>query len=124
MPLTDSDPTPLQIIVAAVGIGGLAGIASALRTQVALTGRYVGSSVLTSVLTAVLTVLIGWYYVQESKHIYFLLGVSGLAGYGGATLLDAALAVLVKFVGSKEAKQGKPFVPGKYQETPSDEIKT
>lgn len=121
MPLSDNDPTPLQIIVAAGGIGALAGMASALRTQIALTGRYVGSSVLTSVLTAVLTVLIGWYYVQESKHIYFLLGVSGLAGYGGATLLDAALAVLVRFVGSKEFK--KPPAPGKHQEVPSDEVK-
>lgn len=120
MPLTDSDPTPLQIIVAAIGIGALAGMASALRTTMALTGRYVGSSILTSILTAVLTVLIGWYYVQESKHIYFLLGISGLAGYGGATLLDAALAVLVRFVGKQDKR---PFVPGKYVEPPSDEVK-
>lgn len=120
MPLSDNDPTPLQIIAAAVAIGGLAGMASALRTSIVLTGRYVGSSVLTSILTAVLTVLIGWYYVQESRHIYFLLGVSGLAGYGGATLLDAALAVLVKFIGKQDPKTQ---VLGRYKDPPSDEVK-
>lgn len=123
MPLSDSDPSPLQIVAAAVAIGGLAGMAQALRTQVALTGRYVGSSVLTSILTAVLTVLIGWYYVQETRHIYFLLGVSGLAGYGGATLLDAGVALLVKIVG--KAERHKPYIPGSsgYKDPPSDEVK-
>ena len=123
MPLSPDDPTPLQIIAAAVGIGALAGMAQALRTTVLLTGRYVGSSVLTSVLTAILTVLIGWYYVQETRHIYFLLGISGLAGYGGATLLDAGVALLVKIVGKQSDKRNIVPGPGKYQETPSDEIK-
>jgi hypothetical protein len=125
MSLPEGDPSPIQVFIAAAAIGGLAGLASALRTSVLLTGRYVGSSILTASLSGLLTALIGHNYVRESANVYFLLGVSGLAGYGGATLLDAALAVLVKFVGSKgvEIKGDRPSKTLKYQTDPSDEVK-
>lgn len=125
MPLSPDDPSPLQIFVAAVSIGALAGLASALRSAAALTGRYVGSSILTAALTALLTSLIGHQYVTESKNIYFLLGVSGLAGYGGATLLDSALAMLIRFVGAKvDAASGTGATLKKSDRPPSDEVKT
>lgn len=122
MPLDPStDPSPLQIFISATIIGGLAGFASALRSTSILTGRYVGSAVLTAGLTGLITALIGHAYVHESNNIYFLLGVSGLAGYGGATLLDAALAVLIRFVGSKgDTFTSTPGFPGKPGQTAVD----
>lgn len=119
----DNDPTPIQLFIAAAGIGAIGGLAAALRSSIALTGRYVGSSVLTAVLSALLTALIGHNIAREQANVWMLLGVSGLAGYGGATLLDAGLAVLVKFVGAKGDRIDKTFKPGKYEERPNDEVK-
>lgn len=122
MAIDPNDPSPLQIFAAAIGIGALAGFASALRSAAVLTGRYVGSSVLTASLTALLTCLIGHQYVKESGNVYFLLGVSGLAGYGGATLLDSALAMLIRFVGAK-VDQAAGKTPKIYEKPPSDDAR-
>lgn len=123
MPIDPNDPTPVQIFASAVGIGAVAGFASALRSAAILTGRYVGSSVLTGCLTALLTCLIGHQYSRDNIGPYALLGISGLAAYGGATLLDSMLAMLIRFVGAKVDQASGPGQSTRYSRPPSDEVR-
>jgi len=116
------DPTPLQVFVAATGIGAVAGMTAALRSSAALVGRYVGSSILTGGLSALLTALVCHNYARDSSSIYLLLGISGIAGYGGPVVLDAMLAVLVKFIGQKGNQIADNYTPRRRREEPSDEV--
>lgn len=123
----DNDLSPLTIIITGAVIGALGGLLKVLRDKAAITARFAASGVLTGLFTGMLTILSLYGLAKERDSIYMLLAVAGLAGYGGAMILDAALAVLVKFIGTKGDQVAGNLSGGverrkKYEDSPSDEV--
>ena len=84
---------PLHIIIAAFIIAGLGGLAALLRSTRSLRWRSAFSALLSSGLMG-LTIALLWYnYFEVQKNIYFLLGLCGLSGLGGVTVLDFCLKI-------------------------------
>ena len=88
--------SPLQVLVACFSLSSLGGLAALLRSGKPITTRTIVSAVLYSGLTGLIIGLIWYNYFSGRDNIYFLVGVSGLAGLGGTTLLDFTLQVLSK----------------------------
>lgn len=78
--------------------GSLGGLAALLRTNKNLSWRNIVSAMLNS---GIITLVIGlvWYKQYAETNLYFLLGVSLLAGLGGATTIDfVTLYIRQKFL--------------------------
>jgi len=87
---------PLHVFIAAFIIAGLGGLAALLRSARAITWRTALSALLSSGLMG-LTISLLWYnYFEDKQNIYFLLGLCGLAGLGGVTVIDFALKIAKK----------------------------
>lgn len=79
---------PAHVFLSAFSISSIGGLAALLRSNKELTPRAVVSAFLYSGITGLIVALL-WYNVFDGAgNIYFLLGVSGLAGIGGATVVD------------------------------------
>lgn len=87
---------PVSVLTAAFAISSLGGLAALLRTRQPLTLRTVLSAVLYSGLMGLIIALLWYTYFDGQGNIYFLLGVSGLAGIGGTTVLDFVVQVIKK----------------------------
>lgn len=85
--------TPLQVFLLCFGISSLAGIAALLRSNKQLTARTIASASLYSGLFGLVIGLI-WYNYFAPTNLFFLIGVSGLAGLGGVSLLDVLLQLI------------------------------
>lgn len=79
---------PKMTLSAAFAISSLGGLAAMLRSNKPLTVRAVLSAVLYSGVMGLIIALLWYNYFDGNGNIYFLLGVSGLAGVGGTTVLD------------------------------------
>ena len=80
--------TPLEVFVSCFSVASLAGLASLLRSGKPLDRRVVIAAMLYSGMFG-LTIGLLWYnYFGGQDNIYFLVGVSGLAGLGGTSLLE------------------------------------
>lgn len=114
--------TPLEVFVSCFSISSLAGLASLLRSGKALTWRLVVATLLYSGIFGLVIGLLWFNYFGGQNNIFFLIGVSGLAGLGGTTLLDFIVQGLangfnIKITASKadEDEQGPqppPSTPG------------
>lgn len=80
--------TPFDVFVSCFSISSLAGLAALLRNGKPLTWRMVAAAVLYSGIFGLVIGLLWFNYFGGQDNIYFLIGVSGLAGLGGTTLLD------------------------------------
>jgi len=80
---------------AAVGVGGLAGIASALRSGEKVSARMVITAALTSTTT---TAIVWWGLESSVSDPGMLLAVSSLAGAGGAAVADLMVAAITRAV--------------------------
>jgi len=80
--------TPLEVFASCFSISSLAGLASLLRSGKPLTWRLVAATLLYSGIFGLVIGLLWFNYFGGQNNIYFLIGVSGLAGLGGTTLLD------------------------------------
>jgi hypothetical protein len=78
---------PLHIFFSAFTISSLAGLAALLRSQNQLSMRAICSAILYSGMTGLIVALTLYNYFG-AEYIFLLLGVSGLAGIGGATVID------------------------------------
>jgi len=87
---------PLQVLLSCFSISSLGGLAALLRSGKPLTWRAVGTAVLYSGITGLVIGLTWYNYFSGQDNLYFLIGVSGLAGLGGTTLLDFAVQVIAK----------------------------
>lgn len=101
------DPTQPPVLFAwTFGLSSLAGLAALLRSGHELTWRAVVSSMLNS---GMLGLVIGltWYkyYGADDASVYFVLGVSTLAGLGGVSLVDFFVQLLKKYTSSWVGKQ-------------------
>lgn len=87
--------TPIQILMACFSIASAAGIASLLRSNKPLTSRVVVAAGLYSGLFGLVIGLI-WFNYFAPTNTTFLVGVSGLAGLGGVSLVDVAVQLLTR----------------------------
>ena len=79
---------PKLTLSAAFAISSLGGLAAMLRSNKPLSVRAVLSAILYSGVMGLIIALLWYNYFDGNGNIYFLLGVSGLAGVGGTTVLD------------------------------------
>ena len=84
---------PLQMLAAAFSLASVAGLAVLLRSQKPLSVRLVLAAVLYNGMSGLLIALI-WWNQYSNTNIYFLLGVSGLAGMGVVNLTDFVLQLV------------------------------
>lgn len=87
---------PLRILMASFAISSLGGLAALLRSNQPLGWRNVVSAMLYSGIMGLIIALLWYNYFDGKGNIYFLLGVSGLAGIGGTTVLDFLITTLKK----------------------------
>lgn len=89
--MTDDKFDPRHILAAAFAISSLGGLAALLRSNRTLSWRVVAAALLYSGISGLTIALIWYNNFSENGNIYFLLGVSGLAGIGGTTVIDFAI---------------------------------
>lgn len=86
--------SPFQAFISAFSVSSLAGLAAYLRSSRQLTVRGTISAMLNSGLLG-LAIVFCWYtYFNDRNNIWFMLGVSLLAGLGGISVLDFILQVV------------------------------
>lgn len=83
--------SPLQVFGSCFAIASCAGLAALLRSRKQLTWRLITAAFLYSGLFGLVIGLIWYNYCGGQDNVYFLIGVSGLAGLGGTSLLDFAV---------------------------------
>lgn len=88
--------TPTQVLAAAFAISSLGGLAGLLRSNAKLSIRSVVSAILYSGLMGLCIALLWYKYFDGDGNVYFLLGVSGLAGIGGTTVIDFIVQAVKK----------------------------
>lgn len=87
---------PIRVFISAFGIASVGGLAALLRSNKPITWRTVLSATLYSGMFGLVIALLWYNYFDGQGNIYFLLGVSGLAGIGGTTVLDFLITTLKK----------------------------
>lgn len=85
---------PLTVLLSAFTISSLGGLAALLRGQKELNWRIIVSAILYSGMMGLIIALLWYTYFDGKGNIYFLLGVSGLAGMGGTTFVDFLIQVI------------------------------
>jgi len=86
MPFRGADP--IWIFLSAFAISSFGGIAAKLRGHEELTWRGVIGAFLYSGIIGLIVALAWYEYFDGKNNIPFLLAISGLAGIGGANVLD------------------------------------
>lgn len=86
-------PDPIWLFIATFLMSSFAGLASLLRSGKNISTRSATSAMLNSGLLGLAFSLI-WYKYYFIDNIYFLVGISLLAGLGGNTIIDFVLEVL------------------------------
>lgn len=84
---------PIRVLIASFAISSFGGLAALLRSHSKLSWRSVFSALLYSGLMGLIIALLWYNYFNGAGNIYFLLGVSGLAGIGGTTVVDFIVQV-------------------------------
>jgi hypothetical protein len=87
---------PLYVFITAFIIAGLGGLAALLRSKNVITWRTALSALLSSGLMGLTAALLWYNYFEGQKNIYFLLGLCGLMGLGGVTVIDFFLRIAKK----------------------------
>lgn len=85
--MSDKIP-PLTMFISAIAISSFGGLASFLRSRRKLEFRAVFAAALYSGLMGLIIALCWYNWFDGQGNLYFLLGISGLAGIGGTTFLD------------------------------------
>lgn len=98
--MLDDKLTPFQILAACFGLSSLAGVAALLRSNKILDPRTVIAAFLYSGLFGLVIGLVWFNYFAPANH-YFLVGVSGLAGLGGVSLIDVLVQLITRGVSVK-----------------------
>lgn len=107
-------PGPLETFVWSATLSSLAGVAWLLRSGKPVDWRSLTSAVLNSGLFGLVIALIWWekYAVNTPGGVFFLIGISVLAGLGGVTLVDFAVQA-VKAIVARNMDQNGPKKSGK-----------
>jgi len=92
MPFRGADP--FWIFLSAFAISSFGGIAAKLRSKDELTCRNVIAAFMYSGIIGLIVALAWYSYFDGKGNIPFLLAISGLAGIGGANVLDLVKMLL------------------------------
>ena len=90
----DDKLDPIKAFLAVFSISSFAGLAALLRSGRKLDARAVASSMLNSGLLGLGIGFLWWKYYSGEQNVWFLFGVSLLAGLGGTTMVDFAVQVM------------------------------
>ncbi len=82
---------PIEAFASVFGISSFAGLAALLRSGKQLTWRAVASAMLNSGLLGLGIAMLWFKYYDGAQNIWFLFGVSLLAGLGGTVMVDFVL---------------------------------
>lgn len=102
---------PVKVLAATFTIASLGGLAAKLRSREPLTPRSLIAAVLYAGLLGLLIGLLWFNYFNDAGNIYFLVGVSGMAGIGGMSLMDFVVqafrngGINIKISASEEEEQ-------------------
>ena len=88
LPSTES-VEPVKLFGGIFVASSFAGLASLLRSKQTVTWRNIASAMLNSGFIAVI-IAFSWYSSYKDTNLWFLVGVSLLAGLGGSTTIDFA----------------------------------
>ena len=99
--------TALQVFVSCFSISSFAGLAALLRSGKPLTWRNITAAFLYSGIFGLVIGLLWYQYFGGQDNVYFLIGVSGLAGLGGMSLLDFAVQGLLSGFNIKITTEGR-----------------
>ena len=88
--------SPLQALVAAFSISSFGGLAALLRSDKPITWRAAIAAVMYSGMMGLVIALLWYNFFDGKGNVFFLLGVSGLAGIGGTTAIDFLIQVIKK----------------------------
>ena len=86
--------SPVQVLLSAFALSSFGGLAALLRSHRPLSWRLVFAATLYSGLLGLIIALVWYNQFEGAENMYFLLGISGLAGIGGTTVLDFVLQLL------------------------------
>ena len=86
--------SPVEIFLSSFAICSVAGLAAHLRGNRDLTMRQTVSAMLNSGLLGLAIAFLWYTYFDGQDNVWFLMGVSLLAGLGGVSLLDFLLMVI------------------------------
>jgi hypothetical protein len=89
-PMQDDRFSPIQLLISCFGVSSLAGIAQAVRRGEPVHIRKLVGTGLYSGMTGLIVGMLLYQHLGDQNYI-LLLGVSGLAGLGGSTVLDFVL---------------------------------
>lgn len=90
--MSDDKLTPLTLFLSAMGLSSVGGLAALLRSHRSLSVRTLVAAAIYSGITGLIIALLSYNYFGVTNP-YFLLGVCGLAGVGGTTVLDFLVQV-------------------------------
>jgi hypothetical protein len=85
---------PFGALIASFAISSLGGLAALLRSKQELSLRSGLAAMLYSGVLGLIIALLWYKYFDGQGNVYFLLGVSGLAGIGGTTVVDFVVQVI------------------------------
>lgn len=94
--MTAESANALQVFLSCFVISSLGGLAALLRSGREIKTRDVISAMLYAGLVGLVIGLVWFQYFSGQDNVYFLIGVSGLAGLGGTTLLDFFVQIIAK----------------------------
>lgn len=108
----DDDLSPLQVFVSCFSISALGGFFTHLRSNHPLTWRETCAITFYSGLLGLVIGLL-WHNYFAPGNLYFLIGVSGLAGLGGTTMSTAIVKSLQRATFSLTEKDERENENGK-----------
>jgi hypothetical protein len=79
---------PILVVLSAFAISSFGGVAAALRSREDLDWRRLLGAAMYSGAIGLIVCLLWYNFFDGQDNIFFLLGISGLAGIGGANVLD------------------------------------
>lgn len=94
--MNGDDLTPVQVFLSALAISSLGGLAALLHSKRSLTPRAIIAAIVYSGALGTIIALLWYNKFRDDGNIYFVLGISGLAGIGGASAIDLIVAILKK----------------------------
>ena len=83
-----------QVLLSCFTVSSIAGLAQLLRSNKPLTVRAVISAFLYSGMSGLIIGLLWFNYFNGSDNIYFLVGISGLAGIGSVSILELVAQII------------------------------
>lgn len=84
---------PLWVFVSAFLISALGGLAGLLRSTQPIHARTLAAATLYSGVMGLIIALLWYNHFEGLGNVYFLLGISGLAGIGGVSFVDLIIKV-------------------------------